>query len=77
MRFLFLFSLMLMVGGVCSAEQPVPLDPVTGMKMTGDWEVVRNNCIICHSPQTFLQQRGTEQDDKFGQRDVHGRRLTR
>lgn len=43
-----------------AAAEDVPLDPVTGMKMTGDWEIVRNHCIVCHSPKTFLQQRGTE-----------------
>jgi hypothetical protein len=58
MRFLFLLSLMLC--GASAAAELVPLDPVTGMKMTGDWEIVRNHCIICHSPKTFLQQRGTE-----------------
>lgn len=42
------------------AAEAVPLDPATGMKMTGDWEIVRNHCIICHSPRTFLQTRGTE-----------------
>jgi hypothetical protein len=36
-----------------------PLDPLTGMKMTGDWELVRNNCIACHSAQQFLRQKGT------------------
>lgn len=35
------------------------LDPATGMKMTGDWELTRAHCIACHSPQTFLRQRGT------------------
>jgi hypothetical protein len=43
-----------------AAEEKVPLDPVTGMKMAGDWEIVRNHCIICHSSQTFLRQRATE-----------------
>ncbi|HEY1048858.1 MAG TPA: hypothetical protein VGE39_03855 [Prosthecobacter sp.] len=60
MRLLLLSSLILMARSVCGAEPQVPLDPVTGMKMTGDWEIVRNHCIICHSPKTFLQQRGTE-----------------
>jgi hypothetical protein len=60
MRFAFLFSLTLVLRSVCFAGQPVPLDPVTGMKMAGDWEIARNHCIVCHSPQTFLQQRGTE-----------------
>lgn len=40
-------------------KEEVPLDPVTGMKMTGDWELVRNNCIVCHSAQQFLRQKGT------------------
>jgi hypothetical protein len=42
------------------AEEKVPLDPITGMKMAPDWEVVRNHCVVCHSPQTFLRQRATE-----------------
>ena len=37
----------------------IPLDPATGMKMAGDWELVRNNCIVCHSAQQFLRQKGT------------------
>lgn len=40
--------------------EEVPLDAVTGMKMTGDWELVRNNCIVCHSAQQFLRQKGTQ-----------------
>ncbi len=43
-----------------AAEKDVPLDPATGMKMAENWELVRNHCVICHSPKTFLQQRGTE-----------------
>ncbi len=39
--------------------EEIPLDPVTGMKMIGDWELVRNNCIVCHSAQQFLRQKGT------------------
>ena len=34
------------------------LDPVTGLKMTGDWMLVRNNCIPCHSAALITQQRG-------------------
>ncbi len=40
--------------------EEVPLDSVTGMKMSGDWELVRNNCIVCHSAQQFLRQKGTQ-----------------
>jgi hypothetical protein len=36
------------------------LDPATGLKMTGDWQLVRNNCVACHSARLITQQRGTE-----------------
>lgn len=35
------------------------LDPVTGLKMTGDWETVRAHCTGCHSSRLITQQRGT------------------
>ena len=35
------------------------IDPVTGFKMTGDWELVRGNCTACHSAKLITQQRGT------------------
>jgi len=41
------------------AEEPT--DPLTGLKMAPGWELVRNNCITCHSANQFLQQRGTRQ----------------
>lgn len=49
---------------VCAADEKkehkeIALDSLTGMKMTGDWELVRNNCIVCHSAQQFLRQKGT------------------
>ncbi len=56
-----LFIALLALGLAAHAEEgKVPVDPTTGMKIAPDWEIVRNHCIICHSPQTFLRQRGTE-----------------
>jgi hypothetical protein len=46
--------------GAGAADADPPLDPATGMKMAPGWEVARNHCVICHSPQTFLRQRATE-----------------
>jgi hypothetical protein len=60
MRPLLIICLSLCTSLVQAADDQVPLDPVTGMKMAPDWEIVRNHCVICHSPQTFLRQRATE-----------------
>lgn len=35
------------------------LDPVSGLKMTGDWVLVRASCTACHSGKQITQQRGT------------------
>jgi mono/diheme cytochrome c family protein len=43
-----------------AATEPA-LDPVTGLKMAGDWEIVRANCVACHSSRLITQQRGTSQ----------------
>jgi cytochrome c5 len=42
-----------------SAEPAV--DPVTGLKMAENWEIVRANCTACHSAKLVTQQRGTAQ----------------
>ena len=42
-----------------AADEEIKRDPETGMIMAENWELVRANCIICHSPQQFLRQRGT------------------
>ena len=39
--------------------EEIKIDPVTGFKMTGDWELVRGNCTACHSAKLVTQQRGT------------------
>lgn len=44
---------------IATAQEPA-LDAFSGLKMTGDWELVRNNCISCHSPKLITQQRGSK-----------------
>ena len=36
------------------------IDPFTGLKKAEDWEVVRNNCVGCHSAKLITQQSGSE-----------------
>ena len=52
-------SLALAAAAQAAAEAP-ELDPFTGLKMTGDWQLVRNNCVGCHSAKLITQQSGTE-----------------
>lgn len=37
------------------------VDPVTGLKIATDWELVRANCVACHSARLITQQRGSAQ----------------
>jgi hypothetical protein len=49
----------LAVFGQALAAEP-ETDPFTGLKMTGDWQLVRANCVGCHSARLITQQSGTE-----------------
>lgn len=40
--------------------EDVELDPFTGFAMVGDWQLVRSNCIACHSARLVTQQSGSE-----------------
>lgn len=42
------------------AAQESGIDELTGFPKVGDWELVRANCIACHSAKLITQQRGTE-----------------
>ena len=35
------------------------IDPATGLIIAGDWSLVRNHCVACHSARLITQQRGT------------------
>ena len=51
--------LCLMTALAVAEEKEAEVDPLTGLKIAPGWELVRNNCITCHSAKQFLQQRGT------------------
>jgi hypothetical protein len=53
-----IFFAVLLSGSAVRAQE-IEVDPLTGLKMDSDWELVRNNCIACHSIKLVTQQRGS------------------
>ena len=65
----------LLLGACSRDDQPAPtesaptdvpvavaepeLDPISGLKMTGDWQIVRSACTACHSAKLITQQTGS------------------
>lgn len=56
--FLLAIGVLVLASSAFCADEP-ELDPVSGFVMTGDWELVRGNCIACHSAKLVTQQRGS------------------
>ena len=61
MRLAAVLAACLAIAGASHALAQEPeTDPLTGLKVTGDWQLVRNNCVGCHSAKLITQQSGTE-----------------
>jgi PBP1b-binding outer membrane lipoprotein LpoB len=61
-------ALALLFAGCARDESPtagagqaaeLPTDPLSGLKMAKNWELVRAACTTCHSAKQITQQRGT------------------
>ena len=54
-----LFAIATGVLGVPAVAADVEIDAATGLRKTGDWELVRANCTVCHSAKMVTQQRAS------------------
>lgn len=57
-RLTMLLAIALLFAGPATAAEG-EIDTYTGLKIAENWELVRNNCIACHSPKLITQQSGT------------------
>jgi cytochrome c1 len=56
---LVIAAFLAILAGPNAPAQEMEVDTFTGLKMSDDWELVRNNCIACHSLKLVTQQRGS------------------
>ena len=54
-----LFAIVCAATSVPAVAAEPEIDAATGLRKTGDWELVRANCTVCHSARMVTQQRAS------------------
>ena len=57
-RRIFWFAVLVLSTTLARANE-AEIDSASGLKMNENWELVRNNCVACHSLKLVTQQRGS------------------
>lgn len=53
-------AIAILAGNALAAESSAQeIDELTGLIKSGDWQLIRNNCIACHSAKLITQQSGS------------------